>query len=146
MKIIILLVLLVITTLISGCVGQQYVCPDGTVVFDPSMCLTTTIMTTTTTPITTTTSTTTTTPITLVTTVSKGICEPCFDYFAYVRHDDTVLIVKNGESRISIDGITYTQYKNIEILHGCTKFPCNVNIHYADLFYNTTHTDTATLK
>ncbi len=140
MKIIILLALLVIS-LISGCLGQQYVCPDGTVVLDPSMCLTTTIMTTTTSPI----PTTTTTPITVVTTV-KGICDPCFGYFAYVRHDDTTLIVKNGESRISIDGIIYTQYKNIEILHGCIKFPCNVNIHYVDLFYNTTHIDTATLK
>jgi len=144
MKKIVLLTLLVMTILISGCVSQkEYVCPDGTVVSGPSLCqTTTTLMTTTTTTITTTT-TTTTTPIVLVTTVSKGKCEPCFDYFAYVQHNDTFLVVNNGKSRISIDDLTYTQYKKITILHSCTQFPCNVNIHY--VISNTTYTDTATL-
>jgi len=145
MKIIVLFVLL-LTILLSGCVNQQqYVCPDGSVVLDPSLCLTTTTMLTTTVTTTTTTSTTTTTPITLVTTVSK-ICKPCFDFFAYVQHDDTVLVVKNGESKISINDVIYTQYKKIEILHGCTQFPCEVRIHYVDEVYNTSHTDTATLS
>ena len=143
MKVMLLLALLVMVILISGCVSQrEYVCSDGTIVSEPSLCQTTT--TTTASPTTTTTSTTTTTPITIVTTVSKGKCEPCFDYFAYVRHDDTSLVVKNGESRVSIDDILYTQYKEITVLHGCTQFPCNVNIHYT--ISNVTYTDTGTLK
>jgi len=146
MKIIFVFALLAIVTLISGCVSQkEYVCSDGTVVSDSSLCLTTTTVIITTTTVTTTTSTTTTTPIVLVTTVSEGGCQPCFDYFAYVRNNDTFLVLKNGESRISINNVTYTQYKKITILHGCVKFPCDVKINYTDLFFNTTHTDTATL-
>ncbi len=143
---IVLLVLLVIL-LISGCVDQkEYVCSDGTIVSEPSLCLTTTTPPETTTLFTTTTSTTTTTPIVLVTTVSTGKCEPCFDYFAYVQHDDTSLVVKNGETRISINDVTYTQYKEITVLHGCIQFPCSVKINYVDLFLNLTHSDTATLQ
>lgn len=144
MKMIILLALLAMTILISGCVSQQYVCSDGTVVSEPSLCQTTTTVATTTTPVTTTTSTTTTTPIVLVTTVSKGKCEPCFDYFAYVQHDDTSLVIKNGESRISINNVTYTQYKEITVLHGCTQFPCNVKIYY--VIVGVTYLDTGTLQ
>jgi len=143
MKIIILLALLA-AILLSGCVGQQYVCPDGTVVSDPRFCQTTTTVAITTTSSSTTTSTTTTTPIVLVTTVSKGRCEPCFDYFAYVRHDDTNLVIKNGESRISIDNVIYTQYKEITVLHGCQQFPCNVKINY--VVGNDTLSDTGTLQ
>lgn len=144
MKIIILLALLAMIILISGCVSQQYVCPDGAVVSEPSLCQTTTTMVTTTTSTITTTSTTTTTPIVLVTTVSKGKCEPCFDYFAYVQHNDTFLVVKNGQSRISVNNVTYTQYKKITVLHGCTQFPCNVKIYY--VISNITYSDTATLQ
>ena len=143
MKKVILLLLLTIITLISGCVSQQYVCSDGAIVSDPSKCQTTTTMVTTTIPVTTTTSSTTTTPIVLVTTVSKGKCEPCFGYFAYVQHNDTFLVLKNGQSRISINNVTYTQYKKIEILHGCTQFPCTVKINYD--ISNITHSDTGTL-
>lgn len=144
MKTIILLALMAVNILISGCVSQrEYVCSDGTVVSDSSLCQTTTTIVTTTTPTTTTISTTTTTPIVLVTTVSEGKCGPCFSYFAYFEHDDTSLVIKNGENKISISNETYTQFKKINILHGCTKFPCNVNIHY--VMGNETLTDTGTL-
>ena len=141
----IILLLLLMTVLISGCVSQQkYVCSDGTVVSEPSLCQTTTTIITTSTTTMTTTSTTTTTPIVLVTTVSKGECNPCFDYFAYISHNNTFLTVQNGQSRISINNVTYTQYKKITILHGCTEFPCVVKIYY--VISNVTYTDTATLK
>lgn len=144
MKIIILLLLL-ITILISGCVSQkEYVCSDGTVVSNPSLCQTTsTSIPTSTTTITTTTSTTT-TPIILVTTVSKGECYPCFEYFAYFNHNNTFLIIQNGGSIISIDNVTFNPYQKITILHGCAQFPCNVIIHYA--ISNVTYSDRATLK
>jgi len=145
MKIIILFALLAIIILISGCVSQrEYVCSDGTVVSEPSLCQTTTTMVTTTITSTTTTSTTTTTPIVIVTTVSKGECEPCFSYFAYVQHNDTFLVLKNGQSRISVNNVTYTQYKTITILHGCIQFPCTVKIYYD--ISNITYSDTGTLK
>jgi hypothetical protein len=144
MKTIILLILLM-TVLISGCVSQkEYVCSDGTVVSEPSLCQTTTtsIMTTTTTI--TTTTTTTTTPIVLVTTVSGGECNPCFNYFAYFNHNNTFLTIQNGKYQISINNVTFGQFKRINILHGCTQFPCNVKIYYA--ISNVTYSDTATLK
>ena len=141
----IILLLLLMTVLISGCVSQQkYVCPDGTVVSEPSLCQTTTTMITTSTTTTTTTSTTTTTPIVLVTTISKGECSPCFSYFAYINHNNTFLTVQNSQSKISINNVTYTQYKKITVLHGCTEFPCSVKIYY--VISNITYSDTATLK
>jgi len=46
-KVLILSLLLLLAT-ISGCVSQkEYICPDGSIVSDPSLCPTTTITTTT---------------------------------------------------------------------------------------------------
>jgi hypothetical protein len=73
-------------------------------------------------------------------------CSPCFSYFAYIDHDNTVVKLRNGARKIIIGGVIHGAGDNIEYLHGCTSFPCNVIISYIDYESEMSKTDTATLK
>jgi hypothetical protein len=123
---------LLIVVLISGCVSQQitreYVCPDGSVVSDPTECATTT------TTITTTTTTTTLLP-----------CDPCFSYFTYLDHGSDIVYLRNGPQKISIGLNIYNPDDKIEAYHLCIKSPCYFTIDYKEFASGLSRNDSATL-
>ena len=134
--------LIVIIIVLVGFLGVL----TGYIVKPVTESTTTTTTLVTTQPTTTTHITTTTPEIEVVTTVPKVLCSPCFSYFAYRGHDDTYLLLRNGPRTISIKDVTFSSGENIQVLHKCTQFPCDVTITYTDIDTGVQHTDSATLN
>ena len=134
--------LIVIIIVLVGFLGVL----TGYIVKPVTESTTTTTTLVTTQPTTTAHITTTTPEIEVVTTVPKVLCSPCFSYFAYRGHDDTYLLLRNGARTISIKGVTFSSGENIQILHKCSEFPCDVTITYIDVGTGVTHIDSATLS
>ena len=133
--------LIVIIIVLVGFLGVL----TGYIVKPVTESTTTTTTLVTTQPTTTAHITTTTPEIEVVTTVPKVLCSPCFSYFVYRGHDDTYLLLRNGARTISLKGVTFSPGENIQVLHKCTQFPCDVTITYTDVGTGVQHTDSATL-
>jgi hypothetical protein len=87
-------------------------------------------------------------------TLKGGVpCSPCFSYFAYIDHDATNLVIRNGPRQIDsvVVGtttltLTYNASDTITALHGCTTWPCTVIVSYRVTDSLTTHTDQGKLQ
>ena len=87
----------------------------------------------------------TTTQIEVVTTAPEVPCSPCFSYFRYVDNDAASLHLKNGQRAVTIGGVFFGPNEDIQILHKCEQFPCDVTVDYIIVDTDAQHTDTATL-